>query len=145
MGRLAHVINLGSHVERVAFERTERDIDGHSIVVHTATMVRIRYINSLSRVLHLVPHLLLNAHRTGRIIDFETQIGAKLLQIGLCFLQGRHGFRVQKGLFQVVIEHDAAEVIGPAVHQAHMNRGVFLPNVHITLTGQPACSLSLVG
>ena len=121
MGRHAHVVDFSSHVERVTFQRTERDINGHAIVVHAATMGRIRHIDILIRVFHLIPHLLLNTHRAGRIIDFQTQVGAQLLQISLCFLQCSHGFGMQKRFLEVVIEHHAAEVIGPAVHQTHMD------------------------
>ena len=139
-------IYLCAHVEGIACgSLAKRDIDGETIVVHATAIAWIAHVNGLLCASHYVPHLLLNAHRTRRIIDLQAQFRPEFLQGLLSLCHCGSSLWVKICFAKVGVEHLAGEVVGPAVHQTYLNRAINRQDIDQSLLRHSPGRLALLG
>lgn len=142
VGGRRHVVYLRAHRQRVATGIAECDVHGHTVVVHTSSMGGIGDVDVARSVFHTVPHLLLYLHGAGGIVDFQAEVGTKGLQKALGFAQGLRSLGVEESLTEVVIERHTAKIVGPGIHQTHLDGAVGIFHVDIALTLKGAGGLA---
>ena len=139
MRRLAEIIHLGSHVKCISLLIAESNIHCHAIVVHTASMRWVRHIDIILGAFHHIPHLLLDAHRTGSIINLQAKMWMKRLEISLRLLQSLGSLRMEISLLQVTIQHLTTEVVSTGIHQGNQNALIHILDIHVALSCQRPC------